>query len=155
MRTIRFKLLTVLMLSVAVVAGLGTAYAESRLPKEIVGLWCVYGPGQNADERSYLRNDASAQKPGTPCKEGGKTEWIVIDANGSYHGSEYKCRSLGITVIDRGEVIGGRPGANAVYGESAQCEGKGNSWSERTRIDVERWGSALGVTRTNTSRDRK
>jgi hypothetical protein len=150
----RFKLLTVLMLSVASMADLGTARAASHLPKDILGLWCFYGSAENSDERSYLRNDASAPKPDTPCREGGDTEWMIIDANGSYRGSEYKCRANGITVIDRGVVIGGRPGADAVYGEDAQCEGKGTTWRERARISVERWGSALSVKRTSTTRKR-
>jgi hypothetical protein len=144
----RFKLLTVLMLSVAVMANMGTAHAASHLPKDILGLWCIWGSPESSGEKSYLRNDASAEKPSTPCLEGGNTEWLVIDANGSYHGAEYKCRALGITVIDHGEVIGGQPGANAVYGVDAQCESKGISWREREKIAVERWGSALSVTRT-------
>jgi hypothetical protein len=150
----RFKLLIVVMLSVAVMAGSGPARAASYLPKDILGLWCFYGSAENSDERSYLRNDASAPKPDTPCREGGDTEWMVIGANGSYRGSDYKCQAHGITVIDRGVVIGGRPGADAVFGESAQCEGKGATWRERARISVERWGSALSVKRTKATPDR-
>jgi hypothetical protein len=151
----RVKLLTVVMLSVGVMAGLGTARAASHLPKEILGLWCFYGSSENSNERSYLRNDASAPKPDTPCREGGDTEWMVIDANGSYRGADYKCRAHEITVIDRGVVIGGRPGADAVYGASAQCEGEGATWRERARISVERWGSALSVKRTKAIQDRQ
>jgi hypothetical protein len=150
----RFRLFTVLISCVAAMADLGAAHAGSRLPKDILGLWCGFGPSENVDVRSYLRNDASAEKPDTPCREGSGTEWMVIDANGSYRRPEYTCRALGITIIDRGVVIGGRPGANAVYGVDLQCEGSGKNWSERARIDVERWGSALSVKRTITGRDR-
>jgi hypothetical protein len=146
----RIKLLTMLMLSIAVMVNLGKAHAGNSLPKEILGLWCQDGPGE-ADERSYLRNDASAQEPGTPCREGTNTEWIAISAGGNYHGPEYGCRAVAVTVIDRGEVIGGQPGANAVYGLDARCEGKGATWRERARIEVERWGSMLTVKRTNIS----
>ena len=74
----RIKLLTrtMLTLSIAVMAILGKAHAGTSLPKEIVGMWCYYSPGENADARSYLRNDASAPKPDTPCMKGGNTEWI-------------------------------------------------------------------------------
>jgi hypothetical protein len=147
----RIKLLTMLVLSIAVMVNLGKAHARNGLPKEILGLWCQYGSGENADARNYLRNDASAQKPDTPCREGSNTEWIAIDAGGNYHGPEYGCRAVGVTVIDRGAVIGGRPGANVVYGLDARCEGKGATWRERARIEVERWGSALTVKRTNIS----
>jgi hypothetical protein len=58
-----------------------------------------------------------------------------------------------VTVIDRGEVIGGQPGANAVYGLDARCEGKGATWRERVKIEVERWGSMLTVKRKNISRE--
>ena len=147
----RIKLLTMLMLSIAVTVNLGKAHAGNRLPKEILGLWCQYGPGENADARSYLRNDASAQKPDTPCRKGSNTEWITINAGGNYQGPQYGCRAVGVVVIDHGVVIGGRPGANAIYGLDAQCEGNGATWKERARIEVERWGSALTVKRTNIS----
>jgi hypothetical protein len=149
----RIKLLTrtMLTLSIAVMAILGKAHAGTSLPKEIVGMWCYYSPGENADARSYLRNDASAPKPDTPCMKGGNTEWIAIDANGSYRGQEYGCKAVGVTVIDRGVVISGKPGANAIYGLDARCEGKGATWRERARIEVERWGSALTIRRTNTN----
>ena len=149
----RIKLLTrtMLTLSIAVMAILGKAHAGTSLPKEIVGMWCYYSPGENADARSYLRNDASAPKPDTPCMKGGNTEWIAIDANGSYRGQEYGCKAVGVTVIDRGVVISGKPGANAIYGLDTRCEGKGATWRERARIEVERWGSALTIRRTNTN----
>jgi hypothetical protein len=35
------------------------------------------------------------------------------------------------------------------YGLDARCEGKGDTWRERARIEVERWGSALTIRRTN------
>ena len=73
----------------------------------------------------------------------------MIDADGSYRGQEYGCRAVGVTVIYRGDVIKGTPGANAVYGLDADCEGKGDTWRERARIEVERWGSALTIRRTN------
>jgi hypothetical protein len=148
----RIKLLTrtILTLSIAFMVIIpGMAHAEKALPKEILGMWCFYGVGGNEDERNYLRNDASAPKPDTPCRRGGVTEWIVIDADGSYHGQEYGCRAVRVTIIDRGVVIRGRPGANAVYGLDARCEGKGDTWRERARIEVERWGSALTIRRTN------
>lgn len=146
----RIKLLTILMLSVAVTVNLGKAHARNGLPKDTVaGLWCQFGPDVNIDTRNYLSNDASAEKPDTPCREGGNTEWIAIDAGGNYRGRDYKCRAVGVTVIDRGVVIGGRPGADAVYGLDARCEGNGTTWKERVRIEVERWGSALTVKRTN------
>src|SRR4030081_758911 len=150
----RIKLLTrtMLTLSIAVMVTLGKAHAGNGLPKEILGMWCYYSPGENADARNYLRNDASAPKPDTPCRKGGNTEWIVIDANGSYHGQEYGCRAVGVTVIDRGVVIKGQPGANAIYGLDARCEGKGATWTERARIEVERWGSALTIRRTISTR---
>ena len=145
----RIKLLTILMLSTAVMDNPGKAQARNSLPKETRGLWCQYGPVENADARNYLRNDASAQEPDTPCREGGNTEWIVINAGGNYHGPDYECRAVGVTVIDHGEVIGGQPGANAVYGLDARCEGKVATWKERVRIEVERWGSMLTVIRKN------
>jgi hypothetical protein len=147
----RIKLLTVLMLSIALMANFGKAHARNGLPKEVLGLWCYYSPGDDADTRNYLRNDASAEKPSTPCREEGKTEWIAIDSSGSYRGPEYECRAVGVTVIDRGVVIKGQPGANAVYGLDAQCKGNGTTWKERVRIEVERWGSALTVRRTKIS----
>jgi hypothetical protein len=140
-----------LTLSIVVMMNLGDAHAGNSLPKEILGMWCYYSQGETADTRSYLRNDASAPKPDTPCRKDGNTEWIVIDANGSYRGQEYGCRAVGVTVIDRGVVIKGRPGANAVYRLDTRCEGKGATWTERARIEVERWGSALTIRRTNTS----
>ena len=145
------KLLTriILTLSIAVMVILGKAHAGQSVPKEILGMWCYYSMGENKDERNYLRNDASASKPDTPCRRGGDTEWIVIDADGSYHGQEYGCRAVSVTIIDRGVVIKGRPGANAVYGLDARCKGHGDTWSERARIEVERWGSALTIRRTN------
>ena len=33
---------------------------------------------------SYLRNDASAPKPDTPCSKISDTEWIALEADGSY-----------------------------------------------------------------------
>jgi hypothetical protein len=74
-------------------------------------------------------------------QEGGDTDWIVIDADGSYHGQKYGCRAVKVTIIDRGVVIKGQPGANAVYGLDARCEGEGDTWRERARIEVERWGA--------------
>ena len=144
----RIKLLIMLMLSMAVMVNLSKAYARNSLPKEILGLWCYYSPGDNADTRSYLRNDASAQKPSTPCRRDGNTEWIAIDAGGDYNGPQYRCRAIAVTVIDRGVVIKGQPGADAVYGLDARCEREGINWRERVRIEVERWGSAVTVRRT-------
>jgi hypothetical protein len=140
---------TILTLSIAVMVIPSKAHAGQTLPKEILGVWCYYSMGENKDQRNYLRNDASAPKPDTPCKRGGDTEWIVIDANGSYHGQKYGCRAVKVTIIDPGVVMKGQPGANAVYGLDARCEGEGDTWRERARIEVERWGSALTITRTN------
>jgi hypothetical protein len=122
----------------------GNAHAgKVTLPKEILGMWCYYSANENGDV-SYLRNDASAPEPGTPCKSGGNAEWIAIDTDGSYHGQEDGCRAVRVTVIDRGHVIKGTPGANAVYGVVSRCEGEGMpTWTERARIEIERWGSAL------------
>jgi hypothetical protein len=72
--SMRFNLLNVLVLFAIVVAGFGTAHATNRLPKDIVGLWCSDRAEGDPKERSYLRNDASAEKPDTPCREGSKTE---------------------------------------------------------------------------------
>jgi hypothetical protein len=80
---------------------------------------------------------------------------MVLSADGSYRGPDHECRAPGISVIDRGVVIKGQPGANAVYGVNAQCESKGDRWKERARIQVERWGSALTVTRTKTTAPKK
>jgi hypothetical protein len=106
---------------------------------------------------SYLRNDRSAPKPDTPCTKDGPTEWIVIDADGSYRGLGWGCRAIRVTIIDPGEIIErgrgwrrakkGESGANAVYGVDARCKCKGDTWRERARIAAERWGSALSVTR--------
>jgi hypothetical protein len=123
----------------------GTAPAKIRLPEPILGLWCYYSSWEGGV--SYLRNDASAPKPSTPCTKDGGTEWIVIDADGSYHGLEWGCRAVRVTIIDRGVVIKGQPGANAVYGLDGRCEGEGDTWRERARIEVERWGSALTIIR--------
>jgi hypothetical protein len=138
-----------LMLSISVMVMPAKAQAQkARVAKEILGIWCSYGSGQTDDERSYLRNDASAANPDTPRRRGGDTEWIVFDSDGSYHGRVYDCRTMRVVVIDRGIVIKGRPGANAVYGLDAQCKGKIDTWGESTRIEVERWGSALTIKRT-------
>lgn len=146
----RIKTVIILMLSVAVMVNLGQAHAGNGLPKDtVVGLWCQFGPDENSGARNYLSNDASAEKPDTPCREGGNTEWIAIDAGGNYRGPDYKCRAVGVAVIDRGVVIGGRPGASAVYGVNARCNGNGATWKEHVRIEVERWGSMLTVKRTN------
>ena len=71
----RIKLLTrtMLTLSIAVMAILGKAHAGTSLPKEIVGMWCYYSMGENGDARNYLRNDASAPKPDTPCRRESST----------------------------------------------------------------------------------
>jgi hypothetical protein len=119
--------------------------ANIRLPEQIVGLWCYYSSSEGGV--SYLRNDASAPKPDTPCSKNSDTEWIVLEADGSYHGIEWGCRAIRVTVIDRGVVIKGQPGANAVFGVDARCEGEGDTWRERARIEVERWGSALTIIR--------
>lgn len=123
----------------------GAAPAKAKLPQAILGMWCYYGSSEGSV--SYLRNDASAPKPDTPCTKGGGTEWVVIGADGSYHGLEWECSAVKVTIIDRGQVIGGRPGANAVYGLDAQCKGKGDTWREHARIEIERWGSALTIIR--------
>ena len=80
------------------------------------------------------------------CTVGG-TEWVLIGADGSYRGLEWGCRAVTLTIVYRGDVIKGQPGANAVYGMDARCEGDGDSWRERARIEVERWGSALTIMR--------
>lgn len=56
-------------------------------------------------------------------------------------------RAIRVTIIYRGDKIGRTPGANAVYGVDARCKGEGDTWRERARIEVERWGSALHVGR--------
>jgi hypothetical protein len=71
-----------------------------------------------------------------------------ITGDGGYSGSDYACTPARLTVIDPGEVIGDTPGANSVYGVEARCTGNGADWSERARIEVERWGSALTIRRT-------
>jgi hypothetical protein len=129
----------------------GTASAKATLPEQLLGLWCYYSSSEGGV--SYLRNDASAPKPSTPCTKDGGTEWIVIGADGSYHGLEWGCSAVRVTIIDRGEVIKGQPGANAVYGLDAHCEGEGDTWRERARIEVERWGSAVTIFRRK-GRDR-
>src|SRR5262245_8619245 len=89
------------------------APAKIRLPEQILGLWCYAGSGEGGV--TYLRNDANASKPDTTCTKDGGTEWIVIGADGSYRGLEWGCRAVTLTIIFRGDVIKGRPGANAVY----------------------------------------
>jgi hypothetical protein len=123
----------------------GAAPAKAKLPEPILGLWCYYSSSEGSV--SYLRNDASAPKPDTPCTKVGGTEWIVIGADGSYNGLEWGCSAVKVTIIDRGQVISGRPGANAVYGLDAHCKGKGDTWREHARIEVERWGSAVTIIR--------
>ena len=49
----------------------GTAPANIRLPEQIVGLWCYYSSSEGGV--SYLRNDASAPKPDTPCSKNSDT----------------------------------------------------------------------------------
>jgi hypothetical protein len=120
--------------------------AKIGLPEPIVGLWCEYGRGK--DGVSYLRNDASAAQPDTPCTKEGGTEWILVSADGSYSGREWQCGAVALTAIDRGQVIKGQPGANAVYGVDARCARAGDTWKERARIEVERWGSALTLIRS-------
>lgn len=141
--------ITLTMLVLLFTTGPGAARAKVTLPEHILGLWCYYSSSEGGV--SYLRNDASAPKPDTPCtKDSGLngTEWIVINADGSYHGREWGCKAVRVTIIDRGEVIKGQPGANAVYGLDARCGGEGGgTWKERTRIEVERWGSALTIIR--------
>jgi hypothetical protein len=126
-------------------ANAGAAPAKAKLPAPILGLWCNYSSQEGSV--SYLRNDANAPKPDTPCTKDGGTEWIVIGADGSYNGLAWGCSAVKVTIIDRGQVIGGRPGANAVYGLDALCKGKGDTWKERARIEVERWGSAVTIIR--------
>jgi hypothetical protein len=123
----------------------GAAPAKAKLPPPILGLWCAYSSSEGGV--SYLRNDASAPKPDTLCTKDGGTEWIVIGADGSYQGLEWGCSAVRVAIIDRGQVISGRPGANAVYGLDAQCKGKGDTWREHARIEVERWGSAVTIIR--------
>ncbi len=141
------KLLTrfILTLSISVMLNLSAVHAGKKLPNNILGLWCFYSAGQKLNEKNYLRNDASAATPGTPCRKNGDTEWIVLDLDGSYRGQDYKCRAIRVTVIDHGIVIKGTPGANAVYGLDTACFRKGHAWREQTRIQVERWGSALTI----------
>lgn len=141
MRTVATLAVTLLPLTMSAAA----APAKVRLPEPIVGLWCSYGSSEGG--MSFLRNDASAPEPDTPCRKDGGTEWIMIDSDGDYHGLDWQCRAENVTIIDRGVVIKGRPGANAVYGLEARCKGKGDTWRERARIEVERWGSALTIIR--------
>ncbi len=126
-------------------ANVGNASAKPGLPKPLLGLWCYYSSSDRGV--SYLRNDAGAPKPGTPCMKDGGTDWIVIGADGSYRGPEWRCSGVRVSIVDRGEVIKGRPGANAVYGLDAHCEGHDGIWTERARIEVERWGSAVTIIR--------
>jgi hypothetical protein len=127
----------------------GTAPAKVRLPEQIVGLWCYYSSSEVG--LSYLRNDASAPKPDTPCSKISDTEWIALEADGSYRGFEWGCKAIRVTIIDRGVVIKGQPGANAVFDVDSRCEGEGDTWKERARIEVERWGSALTIIRRKSS----
>jgi len=135
-------LAVVIALSAVIPAAL--AEAKTRLPKHVVGLWCK---GADDSSVSYLRNDASAPEPDTPCKKYGPTRWIEISADGSYTSEGAKCKATKITVVYRGDVIGGEPGANAVYGVDARCTGRDGSWRENARMEVERWGSALTIIR--------
>jgi hypothetical protein len=114
----------------------GTAPAKGRLPEHVIGLWCNAGSDEGAT--SYLRNDASAPKPDTPCSRDGRTEWIKIDDDGSYQGWEWGCKAVKLSVIYRGDTIKGTPGANAIFGVEARCEREGRAWRERARIEVER-----------------
>lgn len=50
----------------------GTASAKATLPEQLLGLWCYYSSSEGGV--SYLRNDASAPKPSTPCTKDGGTE---------------------------------------------------------------------------------
>ena len=141
MRTIAMPTTTLLLFT----ASAGAAAAKIRLPQQTIGLWCYYSRSEGGV--SFLRNDASAPKPDTPRRKDGGTEWIVIDDDGNCQGLDWGCRAARVTIIDRGVVIKGQPGANAVYGLEARCEGKGDTWRERARIEVERWGSALTIIR--------
>jgi hypothetical protein len=78
----------ILALSIAVMVIPGNAHAgKIRLAKNVLGLWCEATDGTNDDINFYLRNDASAPKPDTPCKKGGDTDWRVINADGSSYGN--------------------------------------------------------------------
>jgi hypothetical protein len=90
MRTLTTLTISLLLFTTSV----GTAPAKIKLPEYILGLWCS-GEGGGEDGVSYLRNDTSAPKPSTPCTKDGPTEWIVIGADGSYHGLGWACGRSG------------------------------------------------------------
>jgi hypothetical protein len=144
MMNVKGILLAALALTGASSYAQAAAPAKTRLPGHIVGLWCSGEAGPEG-VASYLRNDASAPKPDTPCTKVGSSDWIEIGADGSYNGPGSGCKAVKLSVIYRGDVIKGTPGANAVYGVDARCEGEGHAWRERTRMEVERWGSALTI----------
>lgn len=110
----------------------GTAPPKGRLPEHVIGLWCNAGSDEGAT--SYLRNDASAPKPDTPCSRDGRTEWIKIDDDGSYQGWEWGCKAVKLSVIYRGDTIKGTPGANAI-----------SAWRHAAKGRAVRGGSARGL----------
>ncbi len=62
--------------SLAIMVSGSKLHAGNELPEEILGLWCYYSDGEGADVLNYLRNDASAPKPDTPCSKESNTAWI-------------------------------------------------------------------------------
>jgi hypothetical protein len=119
--------------------------APTKLPESIIGLWCFAAADLN-DRRivGYLRNDANAPKPDTPCTKEGDTDWIEFEADGNYHGVEMDCKAVKVTLIDRG-VIYGDARTNAVYGLDAHCVSEGDLSRVHARIKIGR-GSALTIT---------
>jgi hypothetical protein len=128
------------------------------LPKEVRGLWCYSGSEENGRSSWVLPNDVGALREQTRDERCGDNthsashDWIVIDADGSYHGFEDGCRAVKAFVIDRG-VTASRFGSTssraytkeflgtyAAYGVIAHCEGEGGTRNESTRIDVGRGG---------------
>ena len=102
MRTIAMLTTTLLLFT----ASAGAAPAKIRLPEQIVGLWCYYSRSEVGV--SFLRNDASAPEPDTPCRKDGGTEWIVIDSDGNYRGRDWGCRAARVPVDLESKYVGAR-----------------------------------------------
>src|SRR5262245_1792771 len=85
--------------------------ATVKLPKQMTGLWCVSSckklPGGGESNLStWTRND----RRGRPCKKEGDTEWLFVQADGSYSGPEYGCKAI--------KLVGG----NSTYTITLSCD---------------------------------
>jgi hypothetical protein len=125
-----------LLAAVALAALAGSANA-APLPNHFTGLWCA-GEGDNV-VMSYLPATE------TPCSMKDRN-WVVIKPDGSYYGNRGECKAVRVKLIFRGDKIGRSSGANAIYDVEAHCSSGRQTWKETSRLEVERWGSAMSIT---------